>query len=457
MSYCNNQWISDYTYEALFNTMNNLQAASLAGAHVAQSGDWLMVHGVILPEADTAIIHRVRRQNSVGEVPPIAPGGYSLRLYNDQNQQIADYPFTPEEDDEESGLLIAQVVPFVVDARALRVVRLSDNVLLAEQPISAAAPNISAVTVAGAPGPLGGPIDLSWTAGDPDGDTLNFDVLYSSDNGQSFTPVQLGVSGPSISIDRAELAGSNQAVLRVVASDGVQSAYADSAPFVLTALPPRPQITAPGDGTIVQWGSTVVLIGEAFDLQDGYLGGSDLAWRLQGGPLLGSGASVSVDDLPVGVNTIELEASNSAGETATVAITVIVQDDLEPAEATLSAAPGQIGWQVAPGAGVQTYDVTIANLGGGSLSWAASSDASWLTLSAASGSAPATLTVSGDPSGIPAGETRSATLTISASVGAATQQIQIPVTLSIGASYLSDPTQAPGASGNRLYLPMLWR
>lgn len=458
MSYCPSQWISDYTYEKIYNHLNSLQA-NLVAEPQQVSGDWLSVFGSIVPSVPSAAIDYLRRLPSVGEVPDRVPGAYSLRLFNAQGQQIADYPFTPEGDaDHPDDLMIAQVVPFVAGARELRVVRLSDGKVLTSEAISAQPPTVSNVALAGAPNPASGTVKLNWMASDPDGGELRFDILYSRDGGQSFEPLLFNQSGTSAQIDTTNLAGSNQARLRVVASDGVQSAHADSPIFVMANKPPQAQIVAPADGARVQWGTTVQLLGEGFDLQDGYLAPARLTWRRQGGVVLGTGPSLAIDNLPVGSNTITLEVTNNAGLKHSDSITIVVEDDLEPAGPTLSAAPTQIHWQVAPGSGQRTAQLVISNIGSGSLSWTASENASWLSLSASSGNTPAVLTLTANPAGLAPGSAQSTMLTISATPsGGPTQTIQIPVGLSVGVTFLDDFANQIPDDKPRLYLPLLRR
>lgn len=454
MSYCNNQWISDYTYDGIFDFLSSAQLTALPSP---AQGDLLSVFGAINPSGETAALEYVRRLSSVGDQPVRVPGPYSLRLRGANGAQLADYPFTPTGDADEDELVIAEVVPFVAGARTLQVVRLADGAILGTASISANPPTISGVTVAGAPGPIGAELNLSWTANDADGDALRFDVHYSADGGTTFQPVAFNLSETSAQLDTSELAGSANAVVRIVATDGVHSAQASSAPFTMAGKAPRPFISAPADGTTVQWGTPIVFVGEALDLQDGYLADAQLTWRRQGRtPALGTGATITVDDLPVGTHTISLIAENSAGQTATTSITVIVADDLAPPPPTLSVAPSQIGWQIAPGAGAQTTTLSIANIGTGGLTWSATTNAPWLSVGAANGSTPATLTLTANPAGIAAGTTASAQVTISATVNSEVQSIVVPVTLTVGAPAFNEP---PGAApaGRRLFLPLLRR
>ncbi len=71
--------------------------------------------------------------------------------------------------------------------------------------------------------------------------------------------------------------------------------------------------------------------------------------------------------------------------------------------------------------------VTVSNAGGGTLGWTASSNAPWLVVSPASGTAPFSLAISVNPWNLAAG-TYSGTVTVSAS-GAASQVITVTLTV----------------------------
>jgi hypothetical protein len=85
------------------------------------------------------------------------------------------------------------------------------------------------------------------------------------------------------------------------------------------------------------------------------------------------------------------------------------------------------------------------------------SDATWLRLSAASGQAPATLTLSADTTGLAPGSTRTANLTLTApsSGGRPAQTLTIIVSLSAG-DVLANGGPASTPNG-RIYVPLVQR
>jgi uncharacterized protein (TIGR03437 family) len=83
------------------------------------------------------------------------------------------------------------------------------------------------------------------------------------------------------------------------------------------------------------------------------------------------------------------------------------------------------------GAAPAAQDISITNAGGGTLSWAASPGASWVGLSPASGTAPATLSVSVNPANLSAGS-YSATVRTTAA-GASGSPASVGVTLVVQA------------------------
>ena len=457
MSYCNNQWISDYTYTAMYNNM--IANPSLKALSTPQAGDFLAASGVINPEAEVAGFAYIRRVDNVVNVPVQVPGDYSLRLLDGDDNPLAEHAFTPDLNDDTGTLGFGLVVDFEPGTRLVQIVRNADDLVLGSQAVSANPPEISDVALQGATEPVEGVVTLGWTASDLDGDTLSFDVAYSRDNGTTFQPVALALSGSSTEIDTASLGGSGTAVLRVTATDGVNSAYADSTPFVMAPKPPQVFILTPQDGLHIHYGQLVNFSGFAQDAQDGTVADAGLSWWDDSDNLLGSGPLLSLDSLPVGENVIFLVAINSLGETATTYVTVFVDDDLSLPGPTLTAGPSPVSWQVNAGStDAVTADVSINNSGSGDLNWTASEDAAWLTTSVISGTVTAdgdasTLTLSADPTGLAEGVTYSASLTIStpASGSIPAQSVVIPVTLSVG------DVHTVGPSESKIFLPTIIR
>jgi hypothetical protein len=455
MSYCEPLWISDYTYDAMYDYMiaNEQRAADSPGPRL--QGDFLSVFGDIMPTADTAAIHRLRHLDEVASIPALIPGDYSIRLLDAAGGTLTDYAFTPETiyNTDLPMLSFGQVVSHTAGTAQVQIVRISDSLVLTSQTLSVNPPTISGVALQSPPDPVTGVVTLAWSASDPDGDPLTSDILYSVDNGVTFQPLQMNVSNSSALLDTLPLGGSPTAILRVVASDGVHSAYGDTAPFTMAGKPPQPYILTPANGTQIHWGQLLNFSGEALDLQDGSVSGANLVWSSQYGQL-GSGELLSINDLPVGVNYITLAATNSLGLSASTQITVVVDDDLDWPGPTLSVGPAQVGWHVGVEAlDPQTAELSISNAGTGDLDWIASEDAPWLSISADSGTVPFTLTLTANPTGMTAGTALSTTLWIVSpeSYYHTTQTVAIRVSLLVGDVW----RDSPGVISNWIFLPLI--
>ena len=464
MSYCNNQWLSDYTYTAFYNFMmaNPSRPEVLRVNTQAQAGDWLAVSGVIDPVDNEGAFGLVQRLENVINTPIITPGPYRLRLLDVSNSQLSSQDFSTDLLGEDPVESFALVVPFVSGARTIELSAVRTGDVLATYAISANPPVISNVALQGAPNPVSGEVTLNWVASDPDMDLLTFEILYSTDGGGTFQPVKIGVTEQTTQIDTASLGGSVNGVFRVIASDGVHTAYADSAPFNMANKPPQPIIMNPAEGHSINYGQLVNFSGMALDAIDGTVAASGLQWRNAQDVVLGTGPLFSSDTLPVGANVITLQATNSQGLTASTTVTVYVGDDLNLPGPTLTASPDKVGWHVSSGAtALQQYTVSINNSGSGSLNWNASDNAPWLSLSASSGSVTtgdaSALVLTANPSGLADNTTHQAILTITkpASGSVPEQTVEILVVLSIGDTWSGPPAITPLSV--RVFMPIMIR
>ena len=125
---------------------------------------------------------------------------------------------------------------------------------------------------------------------------------------------------------------------------------------------------------------------------------------------------------------VTLTATGAANSPTSVPVTLTVAPP--PPGPALAVAPASLAFSAAeggPAPAARTLDVT--NGGGGSLSFTASDDAGWLSLSPAGGTAPQSIGVTANPTGLAAG-TYTATVTLTAA-GATGSPQTVPVTLTV--------------------------
>jgi cysteine-rich repeat protein len=448
MTYCDpTVWISEYTFEGMYSFLaaRNPQLAGRGSSERPSlvEGDWLLASGLLIPAADAGGFVRVRRMSAVADATAPAPGGFTLELLDAADSSLATHSFAGSTIGERPGeIRFDLVVPFAAGTAGLRVTESGSGQVLATKEISANAPEVSGVTLLGAPNPVDGTIGLAWDADDVDDDPLIFDVLATRDGGTTFDPVQLGVTSTSMNLDTTLLGGGTN-VIRVVASDGALTGFAESNPFEVVARPPVPIITEPAPNTQVQWGQVVTLSAEIVDLQDDVIPDESITWANAYGEI-GIGRLVKTDQLEVGENLITVTATNSLGESGVASVTIFVGDDILPVGPRIAAAPANVSWHIATDATeVQADLLQVENSGGGSLSFDIVSDSDWVTVDDASGltdvDAPASLIVRADPAAVAAATTGVATLTLQ-NTADPEDVIVVAVQLSRGNTFDGPPT-----------------
>jgi hypothetical protein len=257
-------------------------------------------------------------------------GPYCLELQSSNGEVLAhhcfDLSFVDVETEEPLEVTsFAAALPFD-DAAVWLVLRHADTILAARGR-SVRPPALLGLYVdSGSPG--GDAIHLEWSAspGDDESGELHYTVLYSPDAGTSWTPVAVDIDATSLDADTSTWAGSDQAQLRVLVSDGFLTSSGDSYLFRVPRKPPDVWITRPVSDAVIQPLDALVLIGHASDLEDGELSGADLAWSLDGQRNLGGGAQLMLPGLSVeaGEHVITLTATDHDGMQSAAHIQVTV-------------------------------------------------------------------------------------------------------------------------------------
>lgn len=215
------------------------------------------------------------------------------------------------------------VLPLPTEAR--RIVLRRGVTLLAERMASDHAPSVSVVEP-GAGEALGDTTTISWAASDEDGDTLYYTVLYSHDDGTSWWPLAIDLTEDSLHASTASWPGGSEARVQVLASDGFNTAIADSGVFEVTHKAPSAWIGAPQSESLLNPSEAIVLTGHAEDLEDGELTGASITWSSDRQGVLGSGSQLVLPVLTLdpGEHKITMTATDSDGQTATDSVTILI-------------------------------------------------------------------------------------------------------------------------------------
>ena len=353
MSYCPNNWISDYTWKHLYNRVGNGYGPWISSARkpsaapaTASLNTRGLVGGVINLTNGTSTIRPVfdlgaeawgRAITNVG-----APGGtYQIRAYEGATLK-ASYPVGEFYADSDADSGAPQThrgwVSALDDLSGVDSIRL----------VSKQNPAVPLVTVNGGKNaptvtvhkPEAGPVttdtlNIEWTSADDGPGPLSHVVRISPDAGATWRVLASEYIGSQLTVPVADLPGGATCRVEVVASDGILCGRGVSADFSVPNHPPaarilfeneRQPIPTPLATLVVEYGARVVLHAETDDVEDGWLPGSALAWEVSG-PVTaaGSGRRFEPGDLPPGGYFATLAATDSAGAGSIATATLIVR------------------------------------------------------------------------------------------------------------------------------------
>ena len=343
MGYCVHDrygaWTSSWTYSHLWSALINAfgerhppstLTRSLQAVRAVGTIDSLILRGTANLWAGTVQFGRISRAIQLPALPETAPGSHRLRLLDGGGRLRTQLEFGPVANESEApepssgSFLVA--VPFDPLIRAAEVTY--RGVTLARAVASPGTPTVHVDFPNGGEhlGTTGW--TMRWTAGDRDGDRLTYDILVTWDGGIEWTTLQTDWPDTHLELAANSLRGSGQALVRVVASDGFNTAVDTSdTPFTIVDQAPRISILSPTENQIVTLDQQMVLKAFARDPEEGRLNGTNIVWTSDRDGRLGTGPMLSdqTSSLHTGVHVIAATAYDNTGHTNAATVHLIVQ------------------------------------------------------------------------------------------------------------------------------------
>jgi hypothetical protein len=264
---------------------------------------------------------------------------YTLRLEDAEGKALEDFSFdvsplhsTPPKEMRHS--MIAHPMPFNFyvpwNPSTARIVILKDQTELASRVVSLHVPKISSLTFASGKS-VGGKQILSWEATDEDGDKLTYSVWYSRDGGQNWMPIAAYLSEDFLAVDFDRLPGAKEALLRVLASDGVNTSQeVTQKAFAVPFKGPQITLSGPDDEAAFNEKQEFLVAATAFSYESGAITDARaFIWQDETGGKLGVGPWI-VPHLSPGKHRISLTVRDATGMASTAYRNLLIKAGANP-------------------------------------------------------------------------------------------------------------------------------
>jgi hypothetical protein len=217
------QWISNPGKPRLFLAASTNETLSVRGTVDLTNSTIKLDPFMILPGSK----YTARPTNS----------SFSINLLDNKGKTLARYPFDPKvstyvSQNKHRTALLSEAVPYILGTKEIVISK--DSRELASRHVDDYAPKVSFISAkvnlssTNAGENLTGNVILRWKATDADGGNLTYFILYSTDAGRSWQTLASDIKDNQLILNVAGLTGSNKALFRVIATDGVNTGIGDS-------------------------------------------------------------------------------------------------------------------------------------------------------------------------------------------------------------------------------------
>jgi len=314
-------WVSPYTYEGLLGAFDARSQRIVRTYGVGK--EKLIAIGQIDKDGTVTLrpFHRVMTDFVSG---PGTVGEFSLELIDANSNVLLTYRFNAQTvpGEGKNSLGFAEFVPWQAGAKIILLKR--KGVVLAKRTVTSHTPSVRVLSPKKEE-TWGAKATVAWEASDADGDPLSYTVQYNSGLDQIWWPIANDLTTSSITVNTALLPGSTKARVRVRATDGVNTAEAESdGTFTVVQKRPFVAILRPASSDALAPGAFNQLLGVAYDPEDGLLSSQSLKWTSNRDGLIGLGRNLNTSALSRGSHVLTLTATDSQGQTSTARVEILV-------------------------------------------------------------------------------------------------------------------------------------
>lgn len=288
----------------------------LGGIGYGQEQEYLIASGAVKNDGSVKLQNFRKIMLPVGTDDESGVGSYSLELQNEIGTLLfARYFELRNVPDANESQLFLEKIPY--HSKTNRIVLKHGEVTLKTLFVSNNRPELT-ITYPNGGESLSGYQNITWMATDVDGDMLSYDILYSKDGGNSWSAIAVGINQQKYLWNTNNTPGSYQALIRVLATDGVNTGQDDSdSLFTVTPKSPQVVISKPANNTVYMLGEPIIFTGHGFDFEDGPLEDNKLTWTSNIEGVIGSGSDIVLETLSSGTHNITLSADDSDGNHGT--------------------------------------------------------------------------------------------------------------------------------------------
>ncbi len=324
-SNCNTgEWVSWYDYDILFHHMT-VDSYDADDPPAIMVGGWIDTTGF----ATLRPLYQTTTDQPITDTIADEAGEdiYTIQGYDDLGNTQFVHNFEPKKKtvhNDQFGQVFRfdEMVPVIPNLAAIEVFKNVDSIGYMFNDGLGNPPSVLLTLPTSGTTWNGGSAMVTWTEDSPVGLPLFALVQYSPDGGTTHVTLARDLPDTSLMVDTDEFAGTNNAVVTVLVTDGFNTATATSRPFQVAFKPPAVHISSPRATDRVATSMPFDLAGSATDLQQP-LTDPDLHWASSLGGDLGTGPHVTAT-LSTGHHTITLSATNSHGLTGTDSVDVDV-------------------------------------------------------------------------------------------------------------------------------------